>query len=668
MRSFDVFDTVLTRAVGAPEAVFDIVGRQLADVLGVPVETGPFVEARRRVPERLIDAHQREATLEEVYAEVAVALGLPSSAAGRMLELELQCERALSRLVPGACEAVAAARASGPVVFLSDTPMPGWFVQELLTRAGVWDEDDRLYCSSEHGVSKSRGGGLFDVAAADLGVPTPCMHHTGDNPYSDVAEARTRGVVASEAPAGRLNRYEWILEREATASGGVSSYLAGASRLARMRATGEGIDPVLAAGAAGVAAPLLVGFAVWLVRQAEEHDLRHLYFVSRDAEVMLRVFTPVAAAMGSDVQAHYLYGSRAAWELTSLHDASADDVRDRLLGHRGDSLADATHRLGLTPEDVRGLVDGLTVDPSRTDPLSDRTLERLAAAAGREPLLSRIRAVATERRELMLDYLTQEGLATRGPVSGLVDVGWMGRTFQALDTAMEQAGLPAVHSYFYVGRSVFAPRWTSPQLAARQRAWLFDQMRPSGRPAQPSGIEAAIEALCTGTEGSLRAYERQDGRVVPVLVAPVNRAPVDWGLLDLRRTVDLVVEELTKAGAPLERRGDLRGASDGALRQLWLRPTPAEVDLWGRFPTDEADDHQGMRSLAVQVQTADVAAQLRAGHLKIRPIFSWRAGTAKISPSPWRQILSAMIWYDEHKAGLRSLPRRVRLRLARRAR
>ena len=266
----------------------------------------------------------------------------------------------------------------------------------------------------------------------------------------------------------------------------------------------------------------------------------------------------------------------------------------------------------------------------------------------------------------MLAYLAQEGLATDGRVSGLVDVGWMGRTFQALDTAMEQAALPLIHSFFDIGRSSWASRWSSPELAARQRSWLFDQTVPSGRPAQPSGIEGAVETLCTGTEGSLQGYRREGDRVVPVLAQQVNRAAMDWGLADLRRTVDLVVEKLTTSDAPLRRPSDLRGAADGVLREMWLRPDPREVALWGSIPTDDGDDHQGVRSLAVQGSTPDVTAQLRAGRLKTRPVFSWRAGTAAVSPPPGRQVLQAMIWYDRNRSRVRSLPRRVRLRLARR--
>ena len=102
--------------------------------------------------------------------------------------------------------------------------------------------------------------------------------------------------------------------------------------------------------------------------------------------------------------------------------------------------------------------------------MGDRTLERLAAAAGRQPLLGQIHATAGERREVMLAYLAQEGLATNGRVSGLVDVGWMGRTFQSLNTAMEQTALPPIHSFFYIGRSSWGlgagPLPSSPRVSA----------------------------------------------------------------------------------------------------------------------------------------------------------------------------------------------------------
>jgi hypothetical protein len=55
------------------------------------------------------------------------------------------------------------------------------------------------------------------------------------------------------------SRYERML----AGHGGTAAVLADASRRARTEATGRGMAEPLAAVAAGAAAPMLVGFALW---------------------------------------------------------------------------------------------------------------------------------------------------------------------------------------------------------------------------------------------------------------------------------------------------------------------------------------------------------------------------------------------------------------------
>ena len=45
--SFDVFDTVLTRRVGSPHAVFDLLGQQLASERRIPTSAVAFARERR---------------------------------------------------------------------------------------------------------------------------------------------------------------------------------------------------------------------------------------------------------------------------------------------------------------------------------------------------------------------------------------------------------------------------------------------------------------------------------------------------------------------------------------------------------------------------------------------------------------------------------------------
>ncbi|WP_299033029.1 HAD family hydrolase [uncultured Pseudokineococcus sp.] len=665
IRSFDVFDTVLTRTLGEPEAVIDVVAGRAPDQVPGASEVAPAVLAGSRVAaERaLLELRGRQPALHEIWDEVVGALALEAAAADALARLELDVEREVSRAVPGARDLVQRARREGDrVVFVSDSPLAGEDLGGLLAEAGLRHPDDLVVTSADRGERKGGDGALFSLVAAELGVEPAAITHTGDNLASDVAAARQRGWRASHRSAGLLNRYERLLGRRAEAGGGVPSRLAGASRLARLRAVEDGVDPERAAVATGVVAPLLVGYALWLLRQAQQRDLRRLYFLSRDGEVVQEVVQALASALGQEVECRYLYGSRAAWRPASLHHRDPEDLADWLAGDPSSTPRTVLHRVGLSPEQAVGLVqDPLLRAPRCDQPLDAAGLARLTALVETGPLREELRRVAARAQALAADYLRQEGLDD-GTRSAVVDVGWLGRTGGALVDVLDGAGIPLPEAFFLIGVRRGARRWSPPRLAERQVAWLFDHEAGHGLPGEPSGRVTLVESFCSGREGSTLGYERRDGRVEPVLVRPRNDAALDWGLDQVRTSVRLVVEELASGDpAPLRRPVDLRGAVDAVLREFWERPTPAEVAVWGSFPFEADDAHRRSIPLAAPVRWEDVAREARLGRLKLRPAGSWRAGTAQVSPPPWRQVIALAAAAQRH----RSLPARLRRRALR---
>ena len=111
-------------------------------------------------------------------------------------------------------------------------------------------------------------------------------------------------------PQARLNRYEKLLDRRPAETHGFGARLAGASRLARLRARERGVAPAVADVAAGVVAPVLISYVLWLASQARERGLSRLYFVSGDGEILLEVARPLLAVLAPEVECRYLYGSR----------------------------------------------------------------------------------------------------------------------------------------------------------------------------------------------------------------------------------------------------------------------------------------------------------------------------------------------------------------------
>ena len=238
VRSFDVFDTVLTRAVGSPSAALFLVGRRAVAEGWLECSAATFLDARLEAERRVyLAAAERgdQVRLADVYAELRGVLDLTVERAEAIHQQELALEARVLEPVPGAREWVAAERARADrVAFVSDTPVPEAFLREQLLRHGFLDRDDLLLVSSECGSNKADGA-IYRELARRAGVPAGDILHQGNHQRNDVAAAERAGIGARARTAGNLNRYEESLDRDARQTEGLSAALAGASRLARLQ-------------------------------------------------------------------------------------------------------------------------------------------------------------------------------------------------------------------------------------------------------------------------------------------------------------------------------------------------------------------------------------------------------------------------------------------------
>ena len=474
-----------------------------------------FAAARKRFETQLTGTLGRHATLREIHGAVATALSADEASGETWAAAEEDLERTLTVPVPGAQERIASARAAGRVVFVSDTPHSEEFLASLLVQHGLARTDDAVFTSSERGVSKSHGG-LFHLVGEAVGGD-PEFRHVGDNPRSDVAAARVEGWPGTLAPGGQLFRYERLLEQSSEATDGVTSWLAGASRLARLEAAQRGVPAPQAEVGSGVLAPLLVGFALWVVAQARQRGVRRLYYVARDGEVMLAVARHVIGHLAPEIELRYLYGSRKPWIFGAT--ATSDEFLDDWVMAKPDYTARTLlARVDLTPEQVFDVArlsscHGDSADRALTP---DERVE-LAETLRREPLLSMVRERGAVAAEQTLRYLRQEGLMDGTP-SALVDAGWGGRRRRRSTTCCARRAPP--RSSTSSSASGGLARTYERRGTSHLVPWLFDeQVHPASTDRLPSS-HTLIEVLCAGTVGRTLGYEVVEDESRPVLAAP----------------------------------------------------------------------------------------------------------------------------------------------------
>ncbi len=321
--STDVFDTLVWRRVPQPVDAFPLIGQRLqaTGLLSNRVSPKAFGLLRERAEQRvrakrLASRGQSEVTLAAIYTDFPDWV-FGTTLRTAVIDVELAVEREI--LVPDldVLDLLLAAQEQGHRLvavsdtyyseshlrsFLSQPPLSG------LTFAGV-------VASSDYGVNKS--GGLFAIALKQLRVPASRMLHVGDDVAGDVKYPRTLGIhpvhFRRHPPEldEVLRRERRIEQRRADGRSPQQPSLDGDFGLSALRGKvaarlgPAGMSSEVAAlwrCGATVLGPLLVGFAEWVVRRAEESGTELVICLIPKPALFAELLRVTAEALGSAVK------------------------------------------------------------------------------------------------------------------------------------------------------------------------------------------------------------------------------------------------------------------------------------------------------------------------------------------------------------------------------
>lgn len=576
LRSFDLFDTVITRTVAFPTDLFHLCARDLRakGLIACSDEefTAKRIAAERRARE---DVSHAEPGFQEIYDLLAADFEWSPPQRDAAAAAELECESANLCIVPSAAAEVAATRARGEeVAFISDMYLPREFLRGILEREGLIMAGEHLYVSNEYRAGKSSGK-LFEIVRTDFSSLI-AWTHVGDNPHSDVNVPRKGGITAAPFDDCHLRPRELFV-----AGKGVPlwrSQLAGAMRLARLSAPDQR-SPIWEE-AVGSVGPILVSYVHWVLEKAAIQGLSRLYFLSRDGEILCKIAKILCEEWRYDVECRYLYGSRQAWHSACVTDLGDFEKKWILEPDIPLTIEIIAFRLGLPSQEfARKLVAAGLEFQSVQQILDSQQLAELWSAMKSPDILQSIRESSEQERKKAIGYLGQEGLLAAGDWA-LVDVGWHGNMQRSLEKILRAEGYDGHIRGLYFG--LFGDH-----ADGRTRFAFWNEL--TGR-AYSSKRVTLIEIFTAGTEGPTLGY-KSDEKWIPEQGSP-NAAGKDWGTPSLQDRVCL----LTQLFAQSVRRNEVDANGVGILgielfREVCLRPTRAEALTFGCFPhsTDQRE-------------------------------------------------------------------------------
>jgi predicted HAD superfamily hydrolase len=608
--SFDVFDTVLTRAVSPPSAVFLIAGHLAISVLPSHCCPAQFAFVREEAERRAYNWYGPAVSLADIYREVQKSLNLSKEQAHQIKRFELYVESEVMYPVPETRVVIQKLRDRGKsVVFTSDMYLSSDQIRGWLIEYHIWQPEDMLVVSCEHSAFKYNGR-LFQPIIDQCGSPKK-IAHIGNNQKADTNGARLANIRPYYFAKANPNRYEQILEKHARDTGGMSALLAGASRYARLHTEVTSLrEEALRDVAAGVMAPVITAFVLWVLQQSEERGLNRLYFGARDGYLLVPIARALTQALSYSVDVRYLYLSRTAISAAYLDPTALRETWD---GYEQASGSDLLARLSLEMKDIEPYIPSKEARMEMmAHPITERGKEIL-----REVLIdmqqkaSRQPDKVLENRRLFCSYLEQEGLADTIDFA-FVDVGWRGNIHAQLnDLLIEEEMITDPIPGLYFGLTADQQAY-----ASDRTAYFFDEYRNIGLGDSwpPGAREVLIEMFCTADHGTVTGYRENGSQVQPTLEPTWSDRVTKWGFPTIQRTVHAYVESVTQHESYIND-SDVRTPLSELLRTFWMSPESQEAAAWGGFPREVGQGkEQRVKTLAKPYDARDLLSFARHGH------------------------------------------------------
>lgn len=520
IRTIDVWDTLLRRDCH-PECIKLATALHLLlgwdDQIRPEFRDGWALYKARLDAERMLAEHAKaggkddEYEITQVLTQWVGAIFLskvPAELPTNLAEFELSVEIARSYADPDILLFLRSHEAE-KTLFLSDFYMSAEMLCRLLASKGLDTLVADGLSSCDVGLNK-RSGQMFRHVHL-LHAVSPDQHvHIGDNEWSDVSSPRALGVNAfhflpDSAHAVRLERERLFSSREV-----LFDHIRGECMIFAKDASKNMSTQQAAALCLGAqAAPLFVGFALWIAEQAILQKLNRLYFFTREGEFFHKVFCaifPQGRLFGHDLPpADLLEVSRLSTFAPSMKDASIQEMSRIWSLFKVQSVSGLFITLGVDIGKFSEVLDtlGLKVTDVITDPASSPELRRLFETP---TFADAVKKSLTSQANMLQSYLKQCGVNLGNRV-GIVDIGWRGTIQDNISLLLPDVSFHGM----YLGlrrvinvqpRNAFKVAYGPDENTSTEPTALFTNF-------------AAMELLCNSPNGSVGGYVVENGRTIP---------------------------------------------------------------------------------------------------------------------------------------------------------
>lgn len=640
--SFDIFDTALIRTTEKPVDIFMLLAYE-AGIEDPLAFTAARMQAEAEARNLAWESRgATEITLAEIYAQLLERTPFSAQFVSDLMRQERDLELRLCRRHPVIGQAFDwALKLNKKVGFISDMYLDTPLIEAMLLKCG-YKAFDFLWVSAETGTTKASGG-LYRHVQEQLKTSALTQLHIGDNVDSDIIQARAAGLTAyhigknaerlPDTPLGKRFSRQKITpvapEQSALAEqdSGIWKSLWRGLVAAHQAKNEDDFWYMLGYTHVGM---LLLGFSLWLHRQARHDGVTQLYFLARDGHIMREAYQLVDDHSLTQCPGRYLYASRRALNVPALTEINEQACDFLVSGTTRMPVGAFLSRVGLAIPDALPMIQAVGFSGPEQMVLSGEDYGKLRALF--RALSPLILPQAEKERDLLCQYLQQEHVFEHSHI-GLVDIGWHGSLQDSFCNLLSLLGKNNKVTGFYLG--TFPAARARVAKGAKQHAYLCE----GGEPVKHWNIILAsvevFEWLFCAPHGSVLGFERHNDKIMPLLesgeqekIRITTATQMQAGALQfMQDALSCFVPGTTLPAIS----SDLAIA---LLDDLLHHPTPQEAKLLGDLPHAE-----GFGDI-VQVQSL-----ARPTH-KPYNIFRWRKLVDGYRTAFWRTGYKRRLWPD----------------------
>ena len=322
--------------------------------------------------------------------------------------------------------------------------------------------------------------------------------------------------------------------------------------------------------------PVVYSYVEWILKEAENRQIKKLYFLARDGYLLKIVAEKMALCLGLEIECRYLYCSRQALRIPSYH-LIGEEAFDLLLqGGFFLTPRSVLARARLDGEQTEAILDELEIE-ERNKPLSKK---EFAVFSERLRKNERFRNLVFEisRRSYTpaLEYFKEAGLFDSELVA-IVDSGWTGSMQRTLRQLLQSGGFAGKIIGFYFG--LYTPQKSSED--GEYLSFYFNFRVGFWRKLFFNNN--LFEIMLSAPHGMTVGYEKKEDAAAPVLSAPHSKKQNALIEKQIEGALEYAEKRLSESPRNQKKKRNPLRECYKILKRAMVYPTVSEAELFSHL-------------------------------------------------------------------------------------